>query len=370
MEMRPIDPKPLVNCPTPHHIVFGVPIPKATRVTTYSADEWECFTEEWASSLKSLFVRVWRCAGSGDMGVDIAGFCSELELHGDWHNYQCKHYDHPLRPSDIWVEFGKIIYYSYKGEYLPPKKYFFVAPHNVGTKLGKLLSDPDQLKSEVKANWKKYCESGITDTSKVLLEGDLLEWFEGFDFSIFSSVSVVELIEGHVDTPFHAVRFGGGLPDRGEHNEEAPPAAHADKESRYIRQLFDAYEDHLGTSVNSVLDIEASSKPRLSRDLIRQRERFYSAEALRNFARDNVPEGTFNRFQDEIFDAVIDSCEGEHTDGFSRMGKVVELSTQINLTSSPLISVVRTKDRQGVCHQLANDDRLTWVPIKVGGEGE
>lgn len=173
------------------------------------------------------------------------------------------------------------------------------------------------------------------------------------------------MIEGHEKTPFHAVRFGGGLPFRDEGEEDTPPVRHAEKESRYIRQLFDAYEDHLGISVNSASDITASCKPRLSDDLWRQRERFYSAEALRNFARDNVPEGTFDQLQEEIFDAVIDSCDEEHSDGLSRMRKTVELATQAALTANPLISVVKIRDRQGVCHQLANEDRLVWVPAKV-----
>ena len=173
------------------------------------------------------------------------------------------------------------------------------------------------------------------------------------------------MIEGHSRTPFHAVRFGGGLPPRDIDKEENPPSAYAEKESRYIRQLFDAYGDYLATPINSATDIQASSRPNLNNNLLRQRERFYSAESLRNFARDTVPPGTFDRFQNEILDAVIDSCEGEHDDGFARMSKVVQLSTQVILTANPLMSVVETKDKQGVCHQLANEDRLVWVPTET-----
>jgi hypothetical protein len=362
LNMRPIAPKYLTAYSSPDHIISGIPIPKATRVTTFSPHEWECFIEEWASSLKEQYVRVKRSGGAGDMGIDVAGFCSSLELYGDWHNYQCKHYNHALHPSDIWVEVGKIIYHSFKGHYSPPTKYFFIAPHNIGTALSRLLCNAEKLKEEIKENWRKHCEPRITTVNSVLLDGELLEWFEKFDFSIFSSVSVVELIEGHSKTPFHSVRFGGGLPPRNEDEEESLPESPAEKESRYIRQIFDAYGDHLGVFVNNALDIEASCKPQLGNDLLRQRERFYSAEALRNFARDNVPEGTFSRLQDEIFDAVIDSCEEEHNDGLSRMRKAIQLSTQIALTANPLVSVVKIKDRQGVCHQLANEDRLTWVP--------
>ena len=50
------------------------------------------------------------------MGVDVAAFLKSPQFSDGWHNYQCKHYDHSLYPSDIWVEIGKIIYYSHQGE--------------------------------------------------------------------------------------------------------------------------------------------------------------------------------------------------------------------------------------------------------------
>jgi hypothetical protein len=100
----------------------------------------------------------------------------------------------------------------------------------------------------------------------------------------------------------------------------------------------------------------------LNRDFLRQRERFYYAEALRNFARDTVPEGTFESLQDEIYYGVVEICEGLHANGFERMKATIAHATQIAATSNPLAPATKTQDRQGICHQLANDDRLTWVP--------
>jgi hypothetical protein len=73
-------------------------------------------------------------------------------LQGAWDNFQCKHYDHPLRPSDAWAEFGKILWYSFCGEYVPPRRYYFVAPRGIGTQLLGLLSNADKLKKELIAN--------------------------------------------------------------------------------------------------------------------------------------------------------------------------------------------------------------------------
>jgi hypothetical protein len=359
-DMKPISPGIPVSCPSAEHVSTGISIPKPIRVTTFSPAEWESFTQEWASSLKDLYVRVARHTGSGDQGVDVAGFIKDGGWEGGWDNYQCKHYDHPLRPSDVWVEIGKIVYYSYKGEYPPPRKYYFIASRDIGTKLGKLIENPEKLKKEARNNWINSCQNGITETASTPLEGDLLYWFEDFDFSIFSTKSVVELIDGHSKTPFHSVRFGGGLSSP-RPLVPRPPDDYDETESRYIKQLFNAYTDHLGTSINNLSEITALSKPSLKKHFSRQRELFYHAEYLRNYARDTVPDGTFERLQDEIFYAVIDICESDYTDGLARVKATVTQAATVSTTSNPLTSVVQTQDRQGICHQLANEDRLIWV---------
>ena len=92
------------------------------------------------------------------------------------------------------------------------------------------------------------------------------------------------------------------------------------------------------------------------------RERFYHAESLRNFARDTVPEGTFDALKDEVYHGVVDVCEGAHPTGFERMRATVTQAAQVAVTSNPLAPATKAQDRQGICHQLANDDRLIWVP--------
>lgn len=91
-----------------------------------------------------------------------------------------------------------------------------------------------------------------------------------FDFTIFSSKSLVELIEVHSKTVFHSVRFGGGLPCRP--NPDLPPDKPADNESRYLRQLLDAYGDHLGTHFPDSTFLDSHNQ--FKRDYLRQRERF------------------------------------------------------------------------------------------------
>lgn len=355
-EFKAIIPKGVVHAWSADHVQAGLPIPKTTRVQFFSPDDWEGFIEEWAASLKNYAI-VRRFAGSGDMGLDITGFTDCVGFEAPWDNYQCKRYDHPLRPADIHVEIGKIIYYSWLKEYTVPRKHYFVASKDIGTTAAKLLLEPTKLQNSVRQAWGKQCRHQITATADVELTGDLLTYFDAFDFSIFSSKSVLELIAQHETTRFHVIRFGGGLPPRPA--PHAPPAAPAAHESRYIRQLLDAYGDHMGAKI---LDLASPAlPPPLQRDFGRQRERFYSAEALRNFSRDTVPEGTFDALQEEIFQGVVDTCESPHPTAFERMKATVSQAAQVTSICNPLAPATRVQDRQGICHQLANEDRLHWM---------
>ena len=357
LDLKEIKPKLLDGTFSPLHIQNGVPIPKPTRVKFFSPEEWEVFTEECASSLEHTYTHIRRVGGSGDMGVDIAGFCSDQRFEGVWDNFQCKRYDHALRPSDIWVEIGKIIYYSYKKEYVPPRYHYFIGSQGIGTSLEKLLGNPTKLRSQMIENWDQHCLNGITSTQSIHLITEFKTYFDNFDFTIFSSKSVVELIEIHSQTPFHSVRFGGGLPVRP--NPTQPPVDPTKEESRYIRYMLDAYGDSLGKNLSDVSTLESYSP--MKSHYLRQREYFYHAESLKNFARDTVPEGTFSSLQEEIYHGIIDTCEDTHTNGFERMKATVKQATEIAITSNPLVTSIKTQDRQGICHQLANDDRLKWV---------
>lgn len=359
-DLADIAPKAAITAYSAGHVLAGLPVPKTRRLELFSPGDWEEFVEEWASSLKTKYVRVQRFSGAGDKGVDVAGFLSNSWFAGGWENYQCKHYDHAMYPSDAWLELGKLIYFTWKGEFPAPQRYFFVAPHGVGTSLAKLLASPDELHDEFIANWDKYCKSKITDTGTIDLQGDLLSHANSFNYGIFDATSSVQLIEQHATTPFHTVRFGGGLPPRAL-TAPPPDALHPD-ESRYIEQLYAAYSDHMGETISAPADL--SKHPSLARDFLRQRERFYSAESLANFARDNVPPGTFEALQKEALHGVIDVCEASHACGLTRMRETLNQSLKLPFSSNPLVSAMQSLDKQGLCHQLANKDELIWVPSK------
>ena len=128
-------------------IIHGPQIPPQQQILLYSSSQWEDFIHEWVHfCLKTQYTKVQRFTGAGDRGIDIAGFKDTHMLQGAWDNYQCKHYDHALSPTDIWPELGKILWYSFTKEYKEPHRYFFAAPRGVGTKLAGYLADAEKLK--------------------------------------------------------------------------------------------------------------------------------------------------------------------------------------------------------------------------------
>ncbi|SHN72390.1 ABC-three component system protein [Desulfovibrio litoralis] len=340
-------------------VSFGQNIPPQQLILLYSPDEWENFILEWAHYQKQIYSQVVRQTGSGDMGIDVAGYTDEHGVFGVWDNFQCKHYANPLSVTDACKEIAKILWYSFNEEYSPPRAYYFMAPKGCGTALSKALSSPQKLKKELKDRW-PTCAKAITTTQSIALEGEFANYVDNFDFSIFGQRTSLEIIDEHRNTPFHATRFGGGLPKRP--SIPSPPNTHAQTESRYIEQLFEAYSDHKSCSLSTINCL--SPWPNLANHLQRQREYFYYAESLRNFARDSVPVGTFEELQGEVHAGVVDVAESsQHKDSLDRVNAVTSAAISMQLTSNPLIQVTKAQDRKGICHQLANEDRLIWKKI-------
>lgn len=349
----PPDP-PAVNVDT---AAAGPAIAPIDRIKLFSPAEWEDFVLEWAHSLRDKYERVDRCGGAGDMGRDVVAV-PDTATDAVWDNYQCKHYDHALTPGDVWLELGKLVYYTYLQEFTFPRRYYFVAPQGVGTTLGKLLAQPADLKAGLVDKWDSKCKSGITTTQGIPLDEALKKHLEALDFSRVGYIPPLTLLEQHRETPWHVARFGGGLPPRPSSIQ--PPPEPASIETVYLRKLFEAYGDARSCSVSTIADLQEHA------DLVEHyrdsRIEFYSAESLRSFSRDTLPEGSFGELQDEIFAGVRDVIRASHQDGYQRLLAVVHTARSMQITAHALVPRMHVRDRGGVCHQLANDrDDVSWV---------
>jgi hypothetical protein len=349
-----IPPAPVVGT-SPIAVTVGLPIPPIDRIKIFSSTQWEEFVLEWVDSLRAKYGQVERWGGAGDMGVDVVA--TDAEDRSLWDNFQCKHYRDPLRPSDIWVEIGKLVYYTHRGEYTCPRRYFFVAPQGAGTKLSNLFKRPQDLRDDLIANWDGHCRTGITSTQAIDLDDGLLCHIAKMDFSIFEAIPPLRILDGHAKTRWHVARFGGGLPARSVTPE--PPASPTPQEANYVRELLDAYGDHLRQTIRTVTDL--ATQPDLVEHFGDSRLEFYCAESLRAFSRDTLPPGEFEKLQDEVHAGIKDEVRSDHTDGYQRVIAVVKTARSLQLTGHALQSCMSVRDRGGICHQLANDQKVRWV---------
>lgn len=350
------NPKPVTT--NASSVAIGQYVPPIERIKIISNSQWEDLILEWADSLRDKYERVERCGGAGDMGRDVIAFAASEDSTDVWDNYQCKHYDHPLRPSDIWLELGKLVYYTYIDKFSYPRKYFFVAPQGAGTDLANLFRSPQKLRERLLENWEKYCTKKITKKTEVPLDVALEKYINGLDFSVISYIPPLRIIKQHALTRYHVSRFGGGLPVRT--SASPPPDNPGEGELGYISKLMNAYGDHLNREVAKLSDID--SEQDLKEHCVDSRIQFYSAESLRSFSRDYLPPGEFQKLQDEVHDGIRDDLREDHPNGYKCLLTVVKTARGLQITSHALVSKLTVRDRGGICHQLANDkDEVRWV---------
>jgi hypothetical protein len=154
-------------------------------IQTYDSTEWEAFIHEWAEGFDPPYAQVVHLGGPGDAGRDVVGYVNDPgDRQGPWDSYQCKHYNRPLRPTDVYVELGKLCYHSFSGTFSLPRIYRFVAPRGIGPKLHDLLRRPELLRVELVKNWDDYYRTKIVESEHIALTADLRAYVDAFDFSI------------------------------------------------------------------------------------------------------------------------------------------------------------------------------------------
>lgn len=338
--------------------IFVTSLDPLKLLQVFSEEDYEEIIEEWQRDyLGERYSRVERVGGTGDKGRDI--ICTTKD--NDCFIYQCKHYNRKLNKSDILTEIGKCCYYCFKEDYRIPKRYYFVSPQGVTTQVMDLFNSPDNLKEELKINWKNRCRSKISSSQLIELEGDLLSFIGEMDFSIFNYVSPNEFIEYFKTTPHYTKRFGRLYKPR-KLITDAPKEIRED-ELTYIKKILDAYSDHLGKHIEDEKKLQEID-PKLRTDFDRQRLYFYSAEYLAAHSRETyAPEWeSFEKLKDEIYHAIIEEIEEDAKNGFERLKKVLKRAGELTISANnPLSSEVNIKDRKGVCHHLANErEDVLW----------
>ncbi|MFE2543611.1 ABC-three component system protein [Actinacidiphila glaucinigra] len=336
-----------------------IPTPKQYLQYIFNADDWEDFTVEWVHELGMWsgrpYVRVQRMGGAGDRGADVAACLTPQGTAGEWHCYQCKHYVKPLGQADAFPEMVKIFTAKVLGKYELPTRYIFVAPR-IGTTLDRLLLNPPQLKEEFFTAWDDADSKLGTKLTPDVRES-VGKLARVTDFSMFEAPNLDEILELHAATQHHARRFPQQLKPRPA-ADPAPPDQRA-YEAVYVRKLLDAYNEKHGFDLETLQQARENGK--VNRHLTRQREAFFHAEALRLFARDSVPDATYDALESDLYDVVIEIEDRDYDLGHDRMDAVLDAAMVHQPNQHNILApVVKKKDLMGLCHHLANDDRLTW----------
>lgn len=329
------------------------------RVKAYSDKEFELFIREWVVSLKST-CQVRGFGGAGDKGRDIVARTGS----GHYIYCQCKHYDHPLTVKDILPEFGKLVYYTFLKEVPLPSAYYIVAPMDIGSRLNDLIDNPAKINKIVIDNWDNICKKKISNRAMNLNEG-LKRYISDFDFSIVRTKTILEIIEEHKSTAFYAFRFGGGLTVTRDRSIDVPNQID-ENEMIYIKKYLAAISEKEKFYIDSVINLERNY-PNYMENLKVQRERFYSAENLKQYTEKYLLTESFYRdLMDDIYYGIYDLFSKEYDNGFARLGDVMIYVAQIDLKHNMLCKydLVHPKDRQGICHQLVNErSDIAWANL-------
>lgn len=340
-------------------------------ISHYSPEDWEELIERWvykkyspnseSESVGAGGYRIERLTGSGDQGVDIGVFKNTENgkggFNGEWYCYQAKLYKKKLTYSDVLPEIFKVIRHVQAGHYVAPKEYYFVASNGFTPGVKNLLGNSDRLKKRILSDIDKPA-SYAKGYSEAVLKA-LRTTAKSMDFSIFKTMSRKHLISEDETTTFYISREQSELPKR-YYNMKPGPDLSAD-EGVYVRKLLDIYyeEDESPTpSPFSLDDVPPDNQDHFQR----QRESFYSAEDLRLYARESVPSGTYEKLQEDILAGVIETAEDDHDNGMKRLRAVQDKAELMPLDRHEILkSTIIPQDRRGICHQLANEDKLTWV---------
>lgn len=339
----------------------GLPVQPLARLAQFSAAEFERFTLEWASDYLAKrvdVVEVQQRGGAGDKGRDVVVWLDPSETEPRrWKLYQCKHYGDRLGPGVAAAEIAKVLYYTLKGDYTSPEEYCFVTHKGTTSTLQDLLDDPKKLRDFVTEHWEKHCAGEITSKATVSLTEEMNDHIALFDFSIFKAKQPLELISEHAQTRYHLTVFGAPLVERPPPPE--PPSSVAPTETGYITQLFEVIGEAMETTISDPCDFLHSA---IYKDIFeRSRITFYCAEGLKELARDQMADQAFfETLLSEFREGLYYTYSTTGQTGLDRLKDTVKAAQSLQLGGHVLAPHVQAKDREGMCHQLANEGILKW----------
>ena len=332
----------------------------AIRLKEANDDQLEEFVELFADRIGAGYVVVHRMGQANDKGRDVVGFLTAAKHEGPWHLYQCKRktYRSALGTTEALVELGKVFHHHAEGAYLTlPTRYAFVAPRGITGPLRDLILNPSLLRAELLAKWDDHCATGITARGdpSIPLTPRLRALIDAYDFGQVGYLSTTDLVKHPAAAPAlsRVLKLRPGEAPAGE-----APAALQTEEIEYLDQLRRVYGEVRGSAFTTVDAVLADAE--YGPDLDDHRTRFFEASVFKRFHRDNTDAHALAAFQKDVYLGVVGIHRRGHPTGFDRLNAVMDHASV--MTTAIGGTLVRVPVRQGVCHHLANEGTMKWIP--------
>lgn len=329
----------------------------AIRIQELDDDHLEEFVDFWATQKSQQYLSVERVGGANDKGRDVIGFLSRRRHEGPWDLYQCKRktLHSKLGLPEALLELGKVFYHHSQGAYATlPTRIIFVSPRGIVGTLMTLLHNPSTVAAELIGNWGSYCKNKITNVP-VPLTDELKDMIEGYDFSNVEHLTAPLIVKDAAARPA-LVKVLGLLP------EEAPPGVTPTsiqpEELAYVDQLRRVYSEASGSEIPTADEIQLH--PEHGQHFRDQRTRYFDAQFFLRFHRDSTPTEALAAFREDVYHGVIDVHRQNHPSRLERLDAVMRHASA--LPAGLIGRVVRVPVKQGMCHHLANEGRMKWIP--------
>ncbi|GJE54892.1 ABC-three component system protein [Methylobacterium thuringiense] len=330
----------------------------AIRLKELDDDELEEFVELWCERLGAGYHLVERIGKANDKGRDVIGFMTPVKHEGPWHLYQCKRKTlrSALGVPEALSELGKVFHHHREGAYRTlPERYFFVAPRGVAGPLQDLIFNPSDLKAVLIAQWDQHCAGSITRRRRIPLSPALRTLIDAYDFGSISHLSATGLAKH----PAARTALTMVLKEPpGDAPAGSVPAVLLAEEMEYVDQLRRVYGEARGAPFATADAVLADGEH--GDHLREQRTRFFDARSFRLFHRDNTSVEALRDFEAEIYHGVIEVYRQVHQSRLDRVAAVMRHAA--TMPSAILGKLARVPVRQGMCHHLANEGQMKWVP--------
>jgi hypothetical protein len=217
-----------------------------------------------------------------------------------------------------------------------------------------LLHNPSTVAPALIGNWESYCKDKITNVP-VPLTDKLKALIDVYDFTNVEHLTAPLIVKDPAARPA-LIKQLGLVP------EEAPPGITPDsiqpEELEYVDQLRRVYGEASGIEIPTSDEILLHAEH--GQHFRDQRTRYFDAEYFQRFHRDSTPLEALATFREDVYHGVIDIHRQNHPSQLERLNAAMRHAS--TLPAGLIGRVVRVPVKQGMCHHLANEGRMKWMP--------